>query len=84
MTIRPGQHVDPQGQIFHPYLDMWSSIWDVSRTLTACLLVQLAYIHCAHRAEVYAEGPPRHPVRRLYQGAPRGVPIANPDGIDAC
>jgi ESCRT-I complex subunit TSG101 len=29
MTVRPGQHVDPQGQIYHPYLNHWSSFWDV-------------------------------------------------------
>lgn len=29
MTVRPGQHVDPQGQVYHPYLVGWSTFWDV-------------------------------------------------------
>lgn len=31
MMVRPGQHVDPQGQVYHPYLAGWSTFWDVSR-----------------------------------------------------
>lgn len=34
MAVRPGQHVDPQGQIFHPYLNHWASMWDVSVTMS--------------------------------------------------
>lgn len=30
MAIRPGQHVDPQGQVYHPYLVSWKECWDVS------------------------------------------------------
>ena len=30
MFVRPGQHVDPQGQVYHPYLAAWPSFWDVS------------------------------------------------------
>jgi hypothetical protein len=29
MMVRPGQHVDPQGQVYHPYLVGWSTFWDV-------------------------------------------------------
>ena len=29
MAVRPGQHVDPQGQVYHPYLVGWSTFWDV-------------------------------------------------------
>lgn len=29
MMVRPGQHVDPQGQVYHPYLVRWSEFWDV-------------------------------------------------------
>lgn len=29
MVVRPGQHVDPQGQVYHPYLVGWSEFWDV-------------------------------------------------------
>lgn len=30
MVVRPGQHVDPQGQVYHPYLVGWADFWDVS------------------------------------------------------
>jgi UEV domain len=30
MMVRPGQHVDPQGKIYHPYLAGWAE-FDVSR-----------------------------------------------------
>ncbi|CEJ90230.1 Putative Tumor susceptibility protein [[Torrubiella] hemipterigena] len=30
MTVRPGQHVDPQGQVYHPYLVGWAQFWDKS------------------------------------------------------
>lgn len=29
MIVRPGQHVDPQGQVYHPYLVGWADFWDV-------------------------------------------------------
>ncbi len=29
MRVRPGQHVDPQGQVYHPYLVGWAEFWDV-------------------------------------------------------
>ncbi|KZZ94383.1 Ubiquitin-conjugating enzyme/RWD-like protein [Moelleriella libera RCEF 2490] len=30
MIVRPGQHVDPQGQVYHPYLVGWAQFWDKS------------------------------------------------------
>ncbi|KAH8784945.1 UEV domain-containing protein [Diaporthe sp. PMI_573] len=30
MVVRPGQHVDPQGQVYHPYLVGWADFWDKS------------------------------------------------------
>lgn len=32
MMVRPGQHVDPQGQVYHPYLVGWVEFWDVCGT----------------------------------------------------
>jgi len=29
MAVRPGQHVDLQGKIYHPYLANWRQAWDV-------------------------------------------------------
>ncbi|GAB0140670.1 hypothetical protein EsHS_00001283 [Epichloe bromicola] len=28
IMVRPGQHVDPQGQVYHPYLVGWAQFWD--------------------------------------------------------
>jgi ESCRT-I complex subunit TSG101 len=39
IAVRPGQHVDPQGQVYHPYLVRWGEFWDVRGfpyTLVAC------------------------------------------------
>ena len=33
MMVRPGQHVDPQGKVYHPYLVRWAEHWDVSEDL---------------------------------------------------
>lgn len=33
MVVRPGQHVDPQGQVYHPYLVGWPTFWDVRKVL---------------------------------------------------
>ena len=33
MMVRPGQHVDPQGQVYHPYLVNWGQFWDVGDRL---------------------------------------------------
>lgn len=33
MMIRPGQHIDPQGQVYHPYLVGWAEFWDVGSPL---------------------------------------------------
>lgn len=30
MMIRPGQHIDPQGFVYHPYLVGWAEFWDKS------------------------------------------------------
>ncbi|KAG6032704.1 hypothetical protein E4U41_007165 [Claviceps citrina] len=30
MVVRPGQHVDPQGLVYHPYLVGWAQFWDKS------------------------------------------------------
>ncbi|KAF4969316.1 hypothetical protein FZEAL_10254, partial [Fusarium zealandicum] len=30
MMIRPGQHIDPQGLVYHPYLVGWAEFWDKS------------------------------------------------------
>ncbi|KAL7792593.1 UEV domain-containing protein [Trichoderma ceciliae] len=48
MMVRPGQHVDPQGQVYHPYLAGWGNFWDKS-TLNDFLSVL---------SDVFAKEPP--------------------------
>jgi len=33
MIVRAGQHVDPQGKVYHPYLVGWAEFWDVSANM---------------------------------------------------
>lgn len=39
MMVRPGQHVDPQGQVYHPYLAGWGDFWDVGHSQQAAVLL---------------------------------------------
>ncbi|KAF4125967.1 ESCRT-I complex subunit TSG101 [Geosmithia morbida] len=63
MVIRPGQHIDPQGQVYHPYLVGWAEYWDKStvRDLLALL------------CDVFAKEPPviaRQPPRQTQHPQP--------------
>ncbi|SPN99496.1 related to tumor susceptibility gene 101 protein [Cephalotrichum gorgonifer] len=61
MVVRPGQHVDPQGQVYHPYLAAWSRFWDKS-TLFDFLAIL---------TDVFAKEPPvisRPPQQSPQQG----------------
>ncbi|KAF2838409.1 UEV-domain-containing protein [Patellaria atrata CBS 101060] len=33
MVVRPGQHVSPDGKVYHPYLAQWNQYWDKSSLL---------------------------------------------------
>ncbi|KAM3565681.1 hypothetical protein ARSEF4850_001281 [Beauveria asiatica] len=62
MLIRPGQHVDQQGQVYHPYLVGWQQFWDKS-TLQDFLAIL---------ADVFAKEPPvvarqQRPVAQPHQ-----------------
>ncbi|KAK4150718.1 protein ELC [Chaetomidium leptoderma] len=57
MVVRPGQHVDPQGQVYHPYLVGWSTFWDKSTVLDFLAILQ----------DVFAKEPP---VVARQQGPP--------------
>ncbi|KAL1902095.1 Suppressor protein stp22 of temperature-sensitive alpha-factor receptor and arginine permease [Ceratocystis pirilliformis] len=48
MVVRPGQHVDPQGQVYHPYISGWSTFWDKS-TIIDMLAILI---------DVFAKEPP--------------------------
>ncbi|GAB1316475.1 Suppressor protein stp22 of temperature-sensitive alpha-factor receptor and arginine permease [Madurella fahalii] len=57
MMVRPGQHVDPQGQVYHPYLVGWSTFWDKSTILDFLAILQ----------DIFAKEPP---VVARQQGQP--------------
>ncbi|KAH0494820.1 hypothetical protein TgHK011_008405 [Trichoderma gracile] len=63
MMVRPGQHVDPQGQVYHPYLAGWVDFWDKS-TLNDLLSVL---------TDIFAKEPPviaRQQARTATQSPP--------------
>ncbi|KAK5994912.1 Tumor susceptibility gene protein [Cladobotryum mycophilum] len=67
MVVRPGQHVDPQGQVYHPYLAGWSDFWDKS-TIQDFLSVL---------SDVFAKEPPviaRQQSRPTIQSPPPQAP----------
>ncbi|KAK2001558.1 UEV-domain-containing protein [Colletotrichum falcatum] len=48
MMVRPGQHVDPQGQVYHPYLVGWAAFWDKSTILDFVAILR----------DIFAKEPP--------------------------
>ncbi|GAP85764.1 putative ESCRT-I component [Rosellinia necatrix] len=77
MTVRPGQHIDPQGRIYHPYLVRWPDFWDKSTILDFLAIL----------GDVFAKEPPvvtRQPPRPAQQQSspsptPPPVPPLPPD-----
>ncbi|KAI1850361.1 hypothetical protein JX266_004219 [Neoarthrinium moseri] len=61
MMIRPGQHIDPQGRIYHPYLVGWAEYWDKSSMLDFLAILR----------DVFAKEPP---VIARQQQQPRPPP----------
>ncbi|KAL3422525.1 UEV domain-containing protein [Phlyctema vagabunda] len=58
MVVRAGQHVDPQGKVYHPYLVGWAEFWDKSNLLDFLVILR----------EVFAKEPPV--IARQQQNAP--------------
>lgn len=58
MAVRPGQHVDPQGKIYHPYLVGWAEFWDVSDKIFINVNHLTCEIH-AHTFDYLEIQPPR-------------------------
>ncbi|KAI1145155.1 UEV domain-containing protein [Nemania diffusa] len=48
MMVRPGQHVDPQGRVYHPYLVRWAEFWDKSSILDFLAILR----------DIFAKEPP--------------------------
>ncbi|OAQ64006.1 tumor susceptibility protein [Pochonia chlamydosporia 170] len=67
MMVRPGQHVDPQGQVYHPYLVGWSQFWDKSSIQDFMSVL----------SDIFAKEPPvvsRQAVRQQSQQLPNQAP----------
>ncbi|KAG0652554.1 ESCRT-I complex subunit [Hyphodiscus hymeniophilus] len=58
MMVRPGQHVDPQGKIYHPYLVGWAEFWDKSNILDFLTILR----------DIFAKEPPV--ISRQQQNGP--------------
>ncbi|ESZ92268.1 hypothetical protein SBOR_7357 [Sclerotinia borealis F-4128] len=70
MVVRAGQHVDPQGKVYHPYLMRWPDYWDKSNVLDFLAILR----------DIFAKEPPV--ISRQQQNAPpRPQPIAIPPPI---
>ncbi|KAJ0120185.1 endosomal sorting complexes required for transport I [Diaporthe amygdali] len=68
MVVRPGQHVDPQGQVYHPYLVGWADFWDKSNLLDFMGVLR----------DVFAKEPPVVARGQAQQRPPSVQPQAAP------
>ncbi|PBP17803.1 UEV-domain-containing protein [Diplocarpon rosae] len=78
MLVRPGQHVDPQGKVYHPYLVGWAEFWDRSNILKFLAILR----------DVFAKEPPvvsrqqqNAVLRPQYSQAPPPVPPPPPGSV---
>ncbi|KAI1336490.1 UEV domain-containing protein [Xylariaceae sp. FL0016] len=75
MMVRPGQHVDPQGRIYHPYLVRWAEFWDKSSLLDFLAILR----------DIFAKEPPviarqqTQPAQAAPHPTPPPVPPLPPD-----
>ncbi|OAA79848.1 tumor susceptibility protein [Akanthomyces lecanii RCEF 1005] len=73
MVIRPGQHVDQQGQVYHPYLVGWQQFWDKS-TLQDFLAI-LADVFAKEPPVVARQQRPAAPPQRPHETPPPVPPL---------
>ncbi|KAL8388302.1 hypothetical protein RB595_009326 [Gaeumannomyces hyphopodioides] len=71
MVVRPGQHVDPQGQVYHPYLVGWAGFWDKSTILDFLAILR----------DVFAKEPPVIAKQQQPGPAPAQQPTATPPPV---
>ncbi|KAM7223026.1 ESCRT-I component [Rhypophila decipiens] len=76
MVVRPGQHVDPQGQVYHPYLVGWSTFWDKSSILDFLAILRDVF---AKEPPVIARQAARPPPVQQQTATPPPVPPLPPD-----
>ncbi|CAG8982850.1 hypothetical protein HYALB_00006660 [Hymenoscyphus albidus] len=76
MVVRPGQHVDPQGKIYHPYLAGWAEFWDKSNILDFLAILRDIF---AKEPPVISRQQPKAPPRPQSTVAP--PPVPPPPGV---
>ncbi|KAK0644095.1 UEV domain-containing protein [Cercophora newfieldiana] len=76
MVVRPGQHVDPQGQVYHPYLVGWPTYWDKSSILDFLAILRDVF---AKEPPVIARQQGRPPTQQTPTPTPPPVPPLPPD-----
>ncbi|KAJ4396216.1 Suppressor protein stp22 of temperature-sensitive alpha-factor receptor and arginine permease [Gnomoniopsis smithogilvyi] len=72
MVVRPGQHVDPQGQVYHPYLVGWADFWDKSNILDFLAILRDVF---AKEPPVIARGAAQRPPPAHPQATPTPPPV---------
>ncbi|OAF59993.1 hypothetical protein VC83_03141 [Pseudogymnoascus destructans] len=65
MMVRAGQHVDPQGRVYHPYLAGWAEFYDKSNILDFLAILR----------DVFAKEPP------VVSRQSQSTPVASPRPI---
>ncbi|KAL2682479.1 hypothetical protein Neosp_006930 [[Neocosmospora] mangrovei] len=68
MMIRPGQHVDPQGLVYHPYLVGWAEFWDKSNLQDFLAIL----------TDIFAKEPPVISRQQARPQAPQAGPTPPP------
>ncbi|KAH8902362.1 UEV-domain-containing protein [Coniochaeta sp. PMI_546] len=76
MVVRPGQHVDPQGQVYHPYLVGWATFWDKSTILDFLAILRDVF---AKEPPVIARQQAKPPPGPQQVATPPPVPPLPPD-----
>ncbi|KZL63419.1 ESCRT-I component [Colletotrichum tofieldiae] len=83
MMVRPGQHVDPQGQVYHPYLVGWAAFWDKSTILDFLAILRDIFAKeppvIARQPGQQPPPPPAAPPSQSHGQMPPPVPPLPPD-----
>ncbi|KAI0908133.1 UEV domain-containing protein [Ustulina deusta] len=71
MVVRPGQHVDPQGRVYHPYLVRWAEFWDKSSILDFLAILR----------DIFAKEPPVVSRQQLRPAQQQTTPSPTPPPV---
>ncbi|KAI0110769.1 UEV domain-containing protein [Nemania sp. FL0031] len=71
MMVRPGQHVDPQGRLYHPYLVRWTEFWDKSSILDFLAILR----------DIFAKEPPVTSRQQLRPAQQQATPSPTPPPV---